>query len=59
MKNNKKSFAFKVAEKVNVAEAQKKEQWKAREGVAVAGCTMGRFDLQWGSSRGQDNGLYC
>ena len=55
----KKAFAFKVAQQVERKTEQKTEQWKAREGVAVAGCTVGRFDLQWGTSRGRDNGDFC
>lgn len=59
MKNKKvKSFTFKVAKK---SEA-KKGQWKAREGVAVAGCTM--VPTPWGrepktSFTGGDGGIWC
>lgn len=49
MKNDKmKSFTFKVA-------TQKKasSQWKAREGVAVAGCTM--VLMPWGDREPKTN----
>lgn len=56
--NNVKSFTFKVADK-----ADKKQQWKAREGVAVAGCTL--VSVPWGGKEpttnfnGGDGGLWC
>ncbi len=58
MKNQKekKLFAFKLAEKK--AQATKPDaQWKAREGVATAGCS---FPSERYSTRvGTDNGVYC
>ncbi|NMH64039.1 hypothetical protein [Shewanella salipaludis] len=58
MTSNKKLFAFKLAEKkqqTNVS-SQKHVQFKAREGVAIAGCTdpTGR-----GLVRYSDTGIYC
>ena len=59
MKNNQvKSFTFKVAEK-----ADKKAQWKAREGVAIAGCTLTK--MPWGRepttnfATGKDGPVWC
>ena len=54
-----KSFTFKLAEK-----AEKPAQWKAREGVAVAGCTLTNFPwgreptFDWRNLAG-DGGLFC
>ncbi|MEA3011144.1 MAG: hypothetical protein QOJ91_2836 [Sphingomonadales bacterium] len=48
----KKTFAFKLANK-NSGDAQK---WKAREGIALAGCTEFRFP---DNLRYSDNGVYC
>jgi len=55
-------FAFKLADKQN-QDAKPAQQWKVREGVAVAGCTdvpslhnnMYRFSTQWS----EDGGVYC
>lgn len=56
MKNNK-TFAFKLAQKNQVANKDKKTQWKAREGVAVAGCTTSNsFPYE---PRFSDNGIWC
>lgn len=59
-KSESESFIFKLAEK----EGGRKKQWKAREGVAVAGCTMTQF--WWGreptwdfEDPGGDGGVFC
>ena len=52
----KKLFAFKLVEKK--AEQTKSEvQWKARDGVATAGCTFPseRYGTRWS----RDGGMYC
>ncbi|WP_293631430.1 hypothetical protein [Shewanella sp. CG12_big_fil_rev_8_21_14_0_65_47_15] len=58
MNSNKKLFAFKLAEKKQLSNvsSQKNDQFKAREGVAIAGCTdpTGR-----GLVRFSDTGMYC
>ncbi|UMR28788.1 MULTISPECIES: hypothetical protein [unclassified Massilia] len=55
MKTQTKVFAFKLAEKK--AQAKPQAQWKARDGVATAGCS---FPSERASSRfGSDNGLSC
>ena len=61
MKN--KSFAFKLAGKNRSSSESKKTQWKAREGLAVAGCTdagpfIGNYRAydSWGN---RDSGIYC
>lgn len=41
-----KSFTFKVAQEKEKENSQKSKQWKAREGVALAGCTLTQF--WWG-----------
>jgi len=53
-------FAFKMAEKQQ--EAQPAQQWKVRDGVAVAGCTdvnpdrgLYRASTTWSV----DGGVYC
>lgn len=60
----KKLFAFQLAEKQEKAQpAQPAQQWKVREGVAVAGCTdvpskhndMYRMSTRWS----EDGGIYC
>ena len=58
---NNKTFAFKLAEK-KVTKDSKKTQWKARDGVAVAGCTdAGPFigNYRWPSGSVRDAGMYC
>lgn len=55
-----KSFTFKLAK-----QAETSKKWKAREGVAVAGCTMTQFP--WGrepttnpfNGWSGDGGLFC
>lgn len=59
MNGNKKVFAFKLADQKqnNITNNQSKnKQFKARDGVAIAGCTdpFGR-----GMVRYSDSGLYC
>jgi len=59
MNNDKKIFAFKLAEKKEKAATAK---WKAREGVALAGCTDVTGDGDFREStfpRGHDNGVFC
>lgn len=58
MNNNKKIFAFKLAEKKDRAATTK---WRAREGVALAGCTdvTGDGDFRDSLPRGHDNGVFC
>jgi hypothetical protein len=60
MKNTQiKSFTFKVAQQTQ----DKKTQFKAREGVAIAGCTM--TQTPWGREptysfqTGGDGGFWC
>ncbi len=55
--NAAKSFAFKLAQKQAVA-AKAAPQWKARDGVALAGCSGpdARGDRY---PRGYDQGIYC
>lgn len=59
MNENKKVFAFKLADKKQTADAsneQKRKKFKARDGVAIAGCTdpSGRWNVRY-----SDNGMYC
>lgn len=55
-----KLFAFKLAEKQD--KAQTTQQWKVREGVAVAGCTGPVENDNWretGAWSTPDKGYYC
>lgn len=59
--NQGKSFAFKLAEKQEPAPTA--EQWKVRDGVALAGCSgpnkLGNWrDYDWTWNR-IDQGIYC
>lgn len=62
MKQNQlKSFTFKVAKK-----SENKTQWKAREGVAIAGCSLVPTPFGpeprtqgWRPHPAQDNGDWC
>ncbi|NVE00280.1 hypothetical protein [Massilia sp. BJB1822] len=56
MKPQTKVFAFKLAEKK--AQAKPQAQWKARDGVATAGCS---FPVERASSRAgsPDFGISC
>ncbi len=60
MNNDKKIFAFKLAEKKE-KEQEKAAKWQARNGVSVAGCTESDSWGNYRSSRsiGTDNGIYC
>jgi hypothetical protein len=54
--NETKLFAFKLAKKTQ--ETKPAVQWKAREGVATAGCTG--VDTRYTSKTGsKDWGVYC
>ena len=59
----KKAFAFKVAQKVERKTETKNEQWKAREGVAVAGCsgahTFPYVDFMVVDRYGRDQNAFC
>jgi hypothetical protein len=62
MNNDKKIFAFKLAEKKeSQTEKAAPAKWKAREGVSVAGCTdaAGNGNYRYSKSVGTDNGVYC
>jgi hypothetical protein len=62
MASEMKTFAFKLAEKTEVAGGK----WAAREGVSALGCTdpthvgdwRGDYDV-WGIYRGRDGGEWC
>jgi hypothetical protein len=52
----KKTFAFKLADKG----AKGARKWKARDGVALAGCSeVGTFGNYRDSRRFADDGVYC
>lgn len=57
--NEVKSFTFKVAK----ATESSKGQLKAREGVAIAGCSLvdlyGYPEPKYRTGPGQDNGYWC
>ena len=60
--SNNKTFAFKLAQKSQVKSGSQSSQWKAREGVAVAGCTQyGHIpgNLRYKTASGSDYGVYC
>jgi len=61
MNNDKKVFAFKLAEKKEKQEKAAPAKWQAREGVSVAGCTdpTGVGDYRYSTSYGRDNGIWC
>ncbi len=59
MKNNQKLFAFKLADKKQEKTEVKPAQWKARDGVAVAGCTFYQFDYKCNYNSTQDGGVWC
>jgi hypothetical protein len=60
MNQNQKPFAFKLAEEKQTAE--KSTKWQARDGVAVAGCTIafrtGEYDA-WENKFRRDDGIPC
>lgn len=61
MEDQHKLFAFKLATKQQQPEKLRQEsaqgkKWKAREGVAIAGCTD---PLEVGDYRYSDRGVWC
>ncbi len=61
MNNDKKIFAFKLAEKKE-NEKEKAAKWKVRDGVSVAGCTElsgGGDNYREINRYGWDTGYYC
>jgi hypothetical protein len=54
--NTNKTFAFKLASQKRV-----EGKWKARDGLAVAGCTdpTGDFNYRYSTIRSYDGGVYC
>lgn len=57
MNNAKKVFAFKLAKKKEAGkEKAETTQWKAREGLSLAGCTD---PTERGLYRYSDNGVWC
>lgn len=54
--NEKKLFAFKVAEKKTEVE-KKPAQWQVRQSVATAGCSFPSERAR--TLRGGDSGIYC
>jgi hypothetical protein len=62
MTNDKKVFAFKLAEKKEKEnEKEKAAKWKAREGVSLAGCTdpQGIGNYRYGTRWSSDGGVWC
>jgi hypothetical protein len=62
MNNDKKVFAFKLAEKkANETEKAATTKWKAREGLSVAGCTdpSGDGNYRYSTRYSNDGGVYC
>ncbi len=59
----KKTFAFKVAQKNQIKTESKNKQWKAREGISVAGCSGSVVfpDLEFAltDSWGRDLNMFC
>ncbi|MEW6731014.1 MAG: hypothetical protein AB1489_06735 [Acidobacteriota bacterium] len=57
--NSTKLFAFKLAKKLDkkTQEAKPEQQWKVREGVAIAGCTFPAE--RYGTRFNADGGVYC
>lgn len=61
MQNEKKLFAFKLADKRSAQLKSRGPKWKIRDGVAVAGCTdptKGDGDFME-STYGYDAGTFC
>lgn len=64
MNNDKKVFAFKLADKKDKAATAK---WKARDGISVAGCTdpsgegdyREAYNMPGGVYVGRDGGYWC
>jgi len=62
METKQKLFAFKLAAKEDAKKEQVAAQWKARDGVAVAGCTDYKWEgnLRYASAQHvADRGIYC
>lgn len=61
MNNDKKVFAFKLAEKKEKQEKAAPTKWQAREGLSVAGCTDPTADgmYRYSTTRVRDGGVYC
>lgn len=61
MNNDKKVFAFKLAEKKEQEQKEKATKWKAREGVSAAGCTdkIGDGSYRTSKAPGTDNHIWC
>jgi hypothetical protein len=61
METNQKLFAFKLAakEEAKQIDTDATGKWKAREGIAIAGCTRVRFGERAAGAFGQDSGIYC
>jgi hypothetical protein len=56
MEDQPKLFAFRLAAKERRDGQAKPEKWKARDGVALAGCTD---PLNTGDFRERDGGMWC
>lgn len=61
MESKQKLFAFKLADKQQKKDQADELKWKARDGVAVAGCSdyMWPGNLRYVGSHGGDDGMYC
>lgn len=61
MNNEKKLFAFKLAEKNVTNSGQDNGKWKARDGVAIAGCTISDISpgFRLGALSGVDTSVPC
>jgi hypothetical protein len=63
METKQKLFAFKLAvpQSAKPAGVESQDKWKAKEGVAVAGCTLYKLtgDYRFGSGISRDGGIYC
>ena len=62
MESKQKLFAFKLAAKQQKKEQADESKWKARDGVAIAGCTSSLphpLVLKYVTSHGSDDGAPC
>lgn len=61
MQNQPKLFAFKLAEKQVPTPPAPPVEWKARDGVALAGCSeVERFQYRYSSTvNSRDTGQFC
>ena len=62
MESKQKLFAFKLAAKQQKKDQANESKWKARDGVAIAGCTgslPNPFILRYITSHGGDDGPHC